>query len=234
MLGNLVNVSAIIVGGFAGILCRKIFRKEILESVLKVVGIVVLIFGLIGVIKSMITIEAGTITSHGELLLLVAMVVGAFLGEWMRLDDHLLNVGKRIEKKINRGAFSKGFITASIIFCIGAMAIIGSVNAASGDHSILYLKAAIDGITAMILASTLGIGVVFSSIVVFLYQGSIVLLSWALGDFISLEFMNSFNAVGYTIIACIGLNFLQGEKLKIANLIPSLLIVIIYYLFLLG
>ncbi len=230
MLGNLANFASIIIGGLLGIVFRKWIKKDILESILKVVGIVVLIFGIIGVLKSMVTMEGGRLTSHDELLLLVSLAGGVFIGEWLKIDDRLFQFGKVIEKKMNKGAFSEGFITASLIFCVGAMAIIGSINAASDDQTVLYLKAAIDGITAMILASTLAIGVIFSSILVLLYQGSITLLSWALGDFISQAFMDSFNAVGYTIVACIGLNFLRGEKLKIANMIPSLFIVILYYL----
>lgn len=230
MLGTIVNVIAIVVGGMLGILFRKFIKKELLEAVLKVVGMVVLVFGLIGVLQSMIHIEGGLLKSEGELLLLVCLAVGTALGELLKIDDHLLHFGNNLEKRLNKGAFSEGFITASLIFCVGAMAIIGSISAATGNYQVLYLKAAIDGITAMILSSTLGIGVLFSGIIVFLYQGSITLLSTSLGSFMSDAFINSFNAVGYTIVGCIGLNFLREQKLKIANMIPSLFLVILYYL----
>ncbi len=230
MLGTIVNVVAIFVGGLLGILFRKIIKKELLEAVLKVVGMVVLIFGLIGVLQSMIHVEGGLLITEGELLLLVCLTVGTLIGEVLKIDEHLIHFGEKLEKKLNKGAFSEGFITASLIFCVGAMAIIGSISAASGNYQVLYLKAAIDGITAMILASTLGIGVVFSGITVFLYQGSITLLSSALDSFMSAAFINSFNAVGYVIVGCIGLNFLREQKLKIANMIPSLFLVILYYL----
>ena len=230
MLGTIVNVAAILVGGLLGILFRKFIKKELLEAVLKVVGMVVLLFGLIGVLQSMVHIESGILKTEGELLLLVCLAVGTLLGELLKIDEHLIHFGEKLENKLNKGAFSEGFITASLIFCVGAMAIIGSISAAAGNYQVLYLKAAIDGITAMILASTLGIGVLFSGITVFIYQGSITLLSSALDSFMSDAFINSFNAVGYVIVGCIGLNFLREHKLKIANMIPSLFLVIVYYL----
>ncbi len=230
MLGTIVNVAAIIIGGLLGILFRKLIKKELLEAVLKVVGMVVLIFGLIGVLQSMVHIEGELLKTEGELLLLVFLAVGTLIGEVVKIDEHLIHFGEKLEHKLNKGAFSEGFITASLIFCVGAMAIIGSISAAGGNYQVLYLKAAIDGITAMILASTLGFGVLFSGITVFLYQGSITLLSSALDSFMSDAFINSFNAVGYVIVGCIGLNFLREQKLKIANMIPSLFLVILYYL----
>lgn len=233
MIATLVNSLAVIIGASIGLLFRKVIKKEYFDSVLKSVGILVLIFGIIGVLKSMLYIgQDGLINSQYELMLLITIALGTFLGEMLKIDKHITTFGNYLEKKINRGAFSEGFISSSLIFCIGAMAIFGSIEAATGNPEVIYLKSLIDGITAIVLASTLGYGVIFSSISILIYQGSITLLGITLGDFMSLEFKTVFSMVGYVLVACIGLNFLRNEKIKIANMLPSLILVIIYYIFL--
>ncbi|MGD9887130.1 MAG: DUF554 domain-containing protein [Bacilli bacterium] len=230
MVATLINGLAIVVGGLIGWLFHKLIKPSIFDAVLKVVGIVVLVIGLAGVLKEMLVVENNSISTQNELLLLISLAVGTFLGELMKIDFHLNQFGNYLEKKINRGQFSEGFISASLIFCIGAMAIVGSINAALNDPSIIYLKALIDGITAIVLASTLGFGVMFSALPVLLYQGLITGLGLIFGDFLPLSFISVFSMVGYAIVTCIGLNFFRTEKIKLANMLPSLVIVIGYYL----
>lgn len=230
MFAVIVNSLAIIVGTFIGLVFKKLINKEITQSILKVLGVVVIITGLIGVFKSIIIIEEGIIQSQLDLFLLIVVVVGIFIGEILKIDDRLHNFGKFIDNKIKFGKVSEGFINASIIFVVGAMSIVGSINAGLGDNSILYLKSALDGVTAIILATTLGIGVGFAFLPVLLFQGTIYLLTFYLGNFMALEFINAFNLIGYFIVTCIGLNFLLKEKIKIANLLPSLILVVIYFL----
>lgn len=231
MVATVVNSITVILGTIIGLSFRNSSKKEIWESVLKAVGIVVFIFGIVGVFKAMVYIDGDGFKTRYDLLLLLCLAGGTFLGEIINIDQHLKNFGNKIEKKLNRGAFSEGFISASLIFCIGAMAIVGSMQAALGDPSTIYLKAIIDGITAIILASTLGFGVAFSAISILIYQGAITILGMVLGDFMSINFQNAFSIVGYAIVACIGLNFIYKEKIKVANMLPSLLIVILYFLF---
>ncbi len=230
MVATLINALAIAAGGIIGLLFRKLIKKEIFEAVLKAVGIVVLIIGLAGVLKGMLVIEDNTLSTQYELLLLISLALGTFLGEILKIDHHLNRFGEYLEKKINKGKFSEGFIAASLIFCVGAMAIVGSISAALGDPSVIYLKAMIDGITAIVLASTLGYGVIFSAFPVLIYQGVITGLGLAFGDFMPADFVSAFSMVGYAIVACIGLNFFRTEKIRLANMIPSLLIVILYFL----
>ena len=233
MIATLINSLAVIFGALIGVLFRKLIKKEIFDSVLKVVGVVVLIFGLVGVLKGVFYIDAGQLKTQYELLLLITLALGTFIGELLQIENRLQKFGENLERKLNKGAFSEGFITASLIFCIGAMAITGSINAgALGDPKIIYLKSMIDFFTAIVLAAALGYGVMFSSITILIYQGSITILGIVLGEFMSLEFVTVFSMVGYAIVACIGLNFLRTEKLKLANMIPSLLLVIIYFIFL--
>ena len=231
MLAVIINVFAIILGTGLGLVFRKLIKPELTNSILKVLGVVVFVTGLIGIIKSAIYVDGfGSIQSRLGIFLLIVMVLGVFIGELLKIDNHLQNFGKYIDSKFKGGRFSEGFITSSILFIVGAMGVVGSINAGLGDSSILYLKSALDGVTSIILATSLGIGVGISSIPVFIYQGFIVLIAGFAGDFISTEFLDAFNLIGYFIVACIGINFLVKEKLKIANMIPSLLLVIIYFL----
>lgn len=231
MVATLVNGLAVIIGGFIGLLFRKSIKKAIFDAVLKVVGIVVLIIGLGGVLKELLIIDGTGFQTQNELLLLVSLSLGTFLGELFHIDDHLNHFGLFLEKKMNKGKFSEGFIPSSIIFCIGAMALVGSIKAALGDSSIIYLKAMIDGITAIVLASTLGFGVLFSAISLVLYQGLITILGMIFGDFLPKGLVSAFSMVGFAIVACIGLNFFRTEKLKLANMLPSLVIAILFFLF---
>jgi|SRR5690554_1017423 len=231
MVANLINGIAIIIGSLLGISFKKFINKDISNRILNIIGVIILIFGFTGVFKAMITIEDGRLVSNYELILLTSLVLGSLIGELLKIDDRIDNFGIYLEKKLGKSNFSIGFINASLIFCIGAMAIVGSINAGLGDSNILYLKSIIDGVTALVLASTLGFGVVFASITVILYQGIFIILTLLVGDVFSSQFIDTFSMVGYAMIICIGINFTFNKQLKIGNLLPALLIVIIYNLF---
>ncbi|MDD4387852.1 MAG: DUF554 domain-containing protein [Bacilli bacterium] len=232
MIATAVNGTAIVGGGLIGLFFRRYIKKDICDSVLKAVGIVVLLLGMLGSIKAALYIENNEIQmiTRFDLLLIISLVLGTFIGEIIKIDYHLKRFGDYLERKLNKGVFSEGFIAASLIFCIGAMAIIGSIKAALGDPSILYLKSVIDGITAMILASTLGFGVIFAAIPVLLYQGALTGLGMICGDFMPYALVNAFSLVGYAMVAAVGLNFLIQEKIKVANMLPALILAIIIYL----
>lgn len=233
MFAFVVNAAAVILGSIIGLIFKKFIKKETCDQVLKAMGIVVLLIGIIGVIENMITIQDGKISSNGTLLLIMAIAIGTFIGEALKIDHHMNNFGEKLEKKLNKGKIAEGFITATLIYCIGSMSIVGSMESALGNPNTIYLKAALDGITSIALASTLGIGVMLSSVSIIFYQGLLTLLFYFLGNFMPASFITSFSMVGYTMVAGIGLNFILKDKIKIANMLPSLLIVIIYHLLLL-
>lgn len=233
MFAFVVNAATVILGSIIGLIFKKFIKKETCDQVLKAMGIVVLLIGIIGVIENMITIQDGKISSNGTLLLIMAIAIGTFIGEALKIDQHMNNFGDKLEKKLNKGKIAEGFITATLIYCIGSMSIVGSMESALGNPNTIYLKAALDGITSIALASTLGIGVMLSSVSIIFYQGLLTLLFYFLGNFMPASFITSFSMVGYTMVAGIGLNFILKDKIKIANMLPSLLIVIIYHLLLL-
>lgn len=231
MLAVIINVVAIIIGTTIGLIFRKVIKSSLTNSLLRVLGIVVIIVGIVGIMKSMIVLDSnGRLQSRQELFLLIIIMLGMFIGELLKIDDRLSNLGIYIDSKFKYGKISEGFITASVIYVVGAMGIVGSINAALGDPSILYLKSALDGITAIVFATTLGIGVGLSFLPVLIYQGLIFVLAYYLGNFLNIDFIDTFNLIGFFIVTCIGFNFIVKEKIKVANLLPSLVLVIIYYL----
>lgn len=237
MFGTVVNVIAIIAGGLLGLVLKKGIKSSTMESVTKAQGVAVFIIGLNGVITNMISVgENGRLTENGGLILLISLVLGIFVGELLRIDERINTLGKRIESRMNSDGFAKGFVSAVLIFCVGSMGVMGSINdGLSGDSSLLYVKSILDFITAMVLSSTMGIGVIFSSIPLFVYQGGISLFASNIKSVLdaSPDIIIQFSAVGYAIIMCIGINFIAGNKIKTANLLPAMLVPVVYNLLLL-
>ncbi len=234
MLGTIVNVITVIVGGLLGMLLKKGIKSEIMDNVMKAEGVAVLVIGMNGVLTNMLSVgENGKIVENGGLVLLISLALGAFIGEILKIDDRLNGLGAWVEKRVKSDGFSKGFVSAFIIFCVGSMSIIGAVNdGLSGDSSVLFVKSTLDFITAMVLASAMGIGVVFACVPLFAYQGIISLFASYIKPVIE-EFpdmMTQFSMVGYAIIMCIGINFIVGQKIKTANLLPAMLIPVMYNL----
>lgn len=230
MTGTIVNVVAIVAGSLLGLLLKRGMPKRVEETLMKIMGVSVLIIGLNGIINSMFVIDAdGGLSSSGELLMLCSLVIGAVIGELLNIDDHLNRFGSYIEAKTKADGFSRGFISASIIYCVGAMAIIGSLNdGLTGDSSVLFIKSALDGVNSIIFGASLGIGVAFSAIPVLIYQGGISLLAGVLAPLISDVLLNNICAVGYVIVACIGMNISGICKIRVANLLPALVVPVIY------
>jgi uncharacterized protein len=220
LLGTIVNGLFIIVGTLFGKLLNRI-PEGMKTTVMYGIGLSVIVLGL----------QMG-FKSENFLIVIISLVVGAVMGEYFDLDGKLNSVGYWLETKIGntgQGSISQGFVTATLIFVIGAMAIIGALDSGiRGDHDVLYTKAIIDGFTALILTTTLGIGVIFSAIPVVLYQGLIATFATQIDRFIPAELMDSFivelTASGGVMIFAIGLNLLGLTKIKVANLLPGILV----------
>jgi uncharacterized protein len=171
--------------------------------------------------------------SENFLIVIISLVVGAVTGELLKLEDKLNDVGVWLEKKVGsadgKGNIAEGFVTATLIFVIGAMAIIGALDSGiRGDHDVLYTKSLIDGFTALILTTTLGIGVIFSAIPVVLYEGLIALFATQIDRFVPQALMDQFivemTATGGIMIFAIGLNLTGMVKIKVANLLPGIVV----------
>ncbi|MFS8540845.1 MAG: DUF554 domain-containing protein, partial [Tissierellales bacterium] len=166
------------------------------------------------------------------ILVIISIVLGSIIGQAIGIEDKLDKLGKRLEDRFGKddSNFSKGFVTASLVFCIGAMAIVGALESGlAGNHSTLFAKSVLDGITSVIFASTLGIGVAFSAIAVFIYEGSISLLASFLSGLFSPEAIAEMSAVGGILIMGIGLNVLGIRKVNVGNMLPAVFIPLIYF-----
>ena len=232
MIGTWVNVGGILLGAVIGVLLGRGIPERIRDSVLQIEGLAILLIGLNGVLGTMLRVDpvTGRISDQGGLLLLVSLVLGDLLGEALRIDERINRWGERVERKLGAQGFSRGFVAASLVFSIGAMSVVGSINdGLRGDTAVLLIKSALDFTTSIILASSLGIGVAFSALPVLLLQGSISLLASSISDLITEPLLEMFCMVGYAIVLSIGLNFLCNTRIKTANLLPALIVPVIYY-----
>ena len=216
MLGPIVNAITIVICAVLGKLLIKNFPERF-ETIIKQGIALALIY--IGI--------AGAMESNAILTLILSVVIGAILGEWIDIDQKMNNVGKWAEKKMGfgEGNFAVGFVTASILFCTGSMAIVGSLNSGlQGNHEMLFAKSILDGVISIIFASQLGIGVAFAAIPVLLYQGAIALGATFIKVWLTAEIITEMSAVGSLLIAGIGMNFLGASKkeIKVANMIPAI------------
>jgi uncharacterized protein len=223
LLGTIVNGLLIIIGTVIGRFLHKI-PESMKTTVMYAIGLSVMVLGL----------QMG-LKSENFLIVIISLVMGAVMGELMKLDEKLNQLGLWIEKKMGstgKGSISEGFVTATLIFVIGAMAIIGALDSGiRGDHKVLYTKSIIDGFTSIILTTTLGIGVMFSAIPVMLYQGFIALFATQIDRFVPQILMDQFivemTATGGVMIFAIGLNLTGIVKIKVANLLPGILVTMV-------
>ena len=219
MKGTIVNIIAIIVGSAIGFILKNKFPEKVNNIIMHALGLCSLLIGMQMALKT-----------DNILLVIFSLVIGGIVGELIGLEDGLEKIGKKMRTKFSGKTSSKrfveGFITASLLFCVGSMAIVGSLQEGlNGNPEILYTKSLLDGITSIAFSAAMGLGVMFSAIPTFLYQGGITLLAHLIRDFLTLEVINEITGVGGILVLGIGLNLLELKKIKVGNLLPSLLIV---------
>jgi len=223
MLGTIVNTVAIISGSLLGMLFKGGIPEKYSKIMMHAIGLAVILIGLKTAFKT-----------DDILIVIISLAVGSAAGELLRIEDRLERVGKQLGSLVSRNdeGVAKGFVMASLIYCVGAMAIVGSLESGlSGNHQTLYAKSLLDGIGSILFASTLGIGVLFSAVPVFLYQGTITLLASGLKPFLVPDVVAQMSAVGGLLIFAIGINLLEIKKLKIGNMLPAIFIPLIYQIF---
>ncbi len=217
MIGTIVNSTAIIAGALTGLLLKKGISENIKGTVMQGIGLAVLLVG------------AKMSFQGTDVLVVISLTVGAICGELLMIEYRLEKLGLWFEKKIGKsgGHVSHAFITSSLIYCVGAMAVVGSIeDGINGNPGTLYAKSMLDGVSAIFFASTMGVGVLFSSVPVFLYQGTITLLASSIKDILNTYVISQLTATGGLLIVGIGLNILGIAKIKIGNLLPSIVIVV--------
>jgi uncharacterized membrane protein YqgA involved in biofilm formation len=221
MTGTIINFFAIILGSVIGILFGSRLPEKLKETVIAAMGLFIVAIGLQMFLK----------TENG-LIVLGAIVIGAALGEWARLEDRLEALGIWLEKKFagssegSSSRFVRGFLTTTVLFCTGPMAVLGSISdGLQGDYLTLTIKSVVDGIASIAFASTMGIGVAFSAFPVLIYQGTISLLAGQLNSIVTTSMMNELTATGGVLLMGIGISsLLELKKIRVGNLLPALLI----------
>jgi uncharacterized protein len=221
VLGTIVNSLMIILGSLIGLFIKGKINEKLSSTIMNGLALCVIYIGISGALKG-----------NNTIVMIISIAIGGLFGEIIDIDLKLENLGKRIEKRINNKkdnvSISEGFVTSTLLFCIGAMAIVGSIESGlNHNHNTLFAKSILDGISSIIFSSTLGIGVMISSISVFLYQGSITLAAGTLSYILNDVAISNMTAVGSLLIIGLGLNVLGVTKIKVSNLLPSIIIAII-------
>lgn len=218
MKGTIVNVVAIFLGCSVGLILKSKFPEKIEKIIMQALGLASLLIGMQMAIKA-----------DNILLVIFSLVIGGVIGEIIDIEAGLERFGERIKRKFKSNntseRFVEGFLTASLLYCVGSMAIMGAIKEGlSGNPDILYAKSLLDGVTSIAFTAAMGIGVLFSAIPVFLYQGGITLLARNIKDFLSPEIINEMTAVGGILIWGIGFGLLGIKKIKVGNLLPAILV----------
>lgn len=220
MTGTFINIAAVLIGGTIGLIFGARIPERFKNTVIAGLGLFTAAMGLQMFLKS-----------GNQLIVLGALIIGALIGEWLKIEDRLQAFGQTLEQRFSRDAeigsgskFMRGFMTASLLFCIGPMTILGSIqDGLTGDYNLLAVKSTLDGVASIAFASTLGVGVMFSSIVILIYQGGISLLAGQLSAIVTEPMMNEMTATGGVILLGLAIsNLLEIKKIRVGNFLPAL------------
>lgn len=227
-LGTIINTAGIVAGGVAGHFFGKYLTGRHQDTLNMVCGVSVLFIGIAGAMESMMKIENGTLSSGRSMFVVICLALGALIGETINIDGWFERFGEWLKVKTGNAKdkdFVNGFVTASLTVCIGAMAIVGAIeDGILGDYSILAIKTILDLIIIMVMTCSMGKGCVFSAIPVFFFEGAITLLARFIKPVMTDAALTNLSLIGSILIFCVGLNLIWGKKVRVANLLPAVVI----------
>lgn len=227
-LGTIINVTCIIAGGLLGALFGGKLDERMQETLMAIMGLAIIFVGVSGCLQEMLSVADGALTTSGSLMMIVSLAAGAVTGEIIDIQGAIERFGAWLRNKSgNAGdlAFINAFVTASCTVCIGAMAIIGAIeDGVSGDYSILVAKSLLDAVVIMIMTASMGRGCVFAAVPVAILQGSITMIAFLSGSFVTDTMLSYISLVGSILIACVGLNLIRERQIRVANLLPALIV----------
>ena len=230
-LGTIINTLAIVAGGAGGALFGKFLKEDVQDTLTKCCGVSTVFIAITGALEQMLSVENGKIVSSGAMLVILSLTIGAVIGELVNLEGAFERFGEWLKQKTGNAKdrkFVEAFVTASLTVCIGAMAIVGSIqDGITGDYSILATKAVLDFIIIMVMSCSLGRGAVFSAIPVAVLQGSITALAGLVRPLMTDAALANLSMVGNVLIFCVGINLVWGKKVRVANLLPAIVIAVI-------
>lgn len=224
-LGTIINTAAIIVGGGLGMAFGRFMKESMQDTLCKTCGVATMFLAIAGAMEGMLSIQENGIVSGGSMLIIGCLAVGALIGELMDLEGAFERFGEWLKIKTGNArdrGFVDAFVTASLTVCIGAMAIVGSIqDGIRGDYSILAAKSVLDLIIVMVMTCSMGKGCIFSAIPVALFQGSITALAGLIRPLMTETALANLSLIGSILIFCVGVNLVWGKKLKVANMLPA-------------
>lgn len=229
-LGTIVNVLAIVAGGLIGLTAGRFLTEELQNGIIMACGLSTIFLGISGALAKILTFSDGRFNTQGTIMMIASLVLGALAGELLRIEDRLEGFGEWLKMKTGNArdnGFVNAFVTASLTVCIGAMAVVGSIeDGIAANHSILFTKAILDFVIIIIMAGSMGKGSVFSAVSVGIFQGTITLLSRVLIPVMTDTAMANLSLVGNILIFCVGINLCFGKKFRVANYLPGLIIAV--------
>ena len=234
-LGTIINTAAIILGGIAGGLFGKRLTERYQDTLMKACGLCVIFLGIAGALEKMFTVQEGVIVSGGTMMMIASFAIGSLVGEWINIEHHMNRFGEWLKVKSGNSKdkiFVDAFVTASLTVCVGAMAIVGSIqDGILGDYNTLLMKAILDFVIICVMTASMGKGCAFSAIPVALFQGSITLLARGIEPIMTEPALNNLSLVGSMLIFCVGVNLVWDKKFKVANMLPAIVVAVIWAFF---
>ena len=231
-LGTIVNVLAILVGSGIGMLCRGGLKERFQQVMMQACGLATIFIGMAGAFEMMFTVEGARLKAGSTMLIVISLVIGGLIGEGINIEKRLDFIGERLKRMVRAkgdNRFVDGFVTASLVVCVGAMAICGSLeDGLTGNAHTLYIKAILDLVIVAVFASVYGVGVAFSALSVGVFQGLITVFAVIIAPFLSEHLILNLSGVGSVLIFAVGLNLLFPKKVRVGNLLPALLIPVAY------
>ncbi len=232
-MGTIINVVAIIAGGLIGMTFGKIIPKRVQDALITVCGVSTIILGIGGALEKTFSAgEGGVIVSNGSMMMMLSLIIGTIVGEFINIEKYLERFGVWLKAKTGSSKdamFVNGFVTASLTVCIGAMAIVGSIeDGINGNYSILMAKAVLDFVIIIAMAVSMGKGAMFSFVSVGVFQGVVTALSRVIAPVMTDAAMNNLSLVGNVLIFCVGVNLLFDKKIRVANMLPALVVAVVW------
>ena len=232
-LGTIINAATVIAGGLVGLMLKKGLKPRFENIITQALGLSVIFIGISGALKEIFTVQQnGSLATQGVMMMVICIALGAVVGEWIGIEKYTEQFGEFLKRKAKSEGDTKfvdGFVNASLTICIGAMAIVGSLqDGLTGDYSMLATKAILDGVILVVFAAHYGIGPIFSVIPLVILQGGVTLLARVIEPFMTTKAIADMSLVGSMLIFCIGVNLMFKTKIKVANMLPVLIFVLIW------
>lgn len=232
-IGNIVNTVAVLIAAAIGMMLKRGVPEKVQQVLMQALGMCTIFIGVSGTLQNMFSVTAGKLQVNGTMLLIVSMVIGTVIGELIDIEALLDRLGDRLRRVAGSKSgsqFTEGFVTCSLIICVGAMAVVGGIADGLGDPSTLFAKTALDFVVILVFSSTMGIGVMFSALPMFLYQGIFNLIGLLAGNVMTDQMLTGMSLVGNVLIFGVGINLAFGKRIRVGNMLPALIVPIVWEL----